>query len=228
MKRTLLRAVGRVVCGCVILFGSAAGARAQAVRQPGLPLPAPEAGGAAGVESGRGAISIRKVTGVNRRDRMMTPQYTTSVSRGSKPPREWGMVTVEYASQPEWLDEVTVNFYVLSMVSKNGRNVYSLYRKDVTYVDVKQDRLHVADVYLMPSALERFGPVAAVAVDISVKGERVAQQSETAIRDTLPVDWWKSEKVVKSEAVTARDGYLLSRKESPFVFINIDDYEAIK
>jgi hypothetical protein len=56
----------------------------------------------------------------------------------------------------------------------------------------------------------------------------VAQQSETAIRDTLPVDWWKSEKVVKSEAVTARDGYLLSRKESPFVFINIDDYEAIK
>lgn len=158
----------------------------------------------------------------------MTPQYNTSVSRGTKPAREWGMVTVEYATLPEWLDEVTVSFYVMAMMAKDGRNAYTLYRKDVTYLDVEQDRSHVADAYLLPSGLERFGQVVAVAVEITVKGELVAQQSETALRDALPVDWWKNEKVVKSEAVTIRDGYLLNRRESPFAFINIDDYEAIK
>lgn len=210
--------------GTVMVLG------AQPLRRPGAGgSTRPSAEDAGGVRSAvRPAVVARKITGVARRDRVMTPQYSTSVSRGTEPAREWGAVALQYETQPEWIDELTVRFFVLGVIPKDGRNAYSFYRREVTYIDVKKGRNHVADMYLRPSALERFGLVAAVAAEIVVNGEVVAQLSESSMGDQIPPDWWKNEKVLKSESMTIRDGYLINRHESPFAYINVDDHEAIK
>ena len=41
-------------------------------------------------------------------------------------------------------------------------------------------------------------------------------------------DWWKDERVIDSDLVSKRAGYLLNKKESPFELINMADYEWIK
>jgi len=138
------------------------------------------------------------------------------------------MISAAYETQPEWIDELTVTFYVLSLVNSQGKTAYSLYRRDVRYMDVKRGRDHIADVYLRPSALERYGEVVAVGVEFTVKGEVVAELGESSLGNQIPAKWWKDPKIVKSEVVTQRDGYLLTRVESPFGWINSDDYEAIK
>lgn len=177
---------------------------------------------------GKSPIAIRRIHGLGRKGIVLTPQFQTSVARGAKPPREWGMVMVQYESAPEWIDELTVTFYAMSVINKDGKNAYSLYRRDVHYMDVARDRDHLADVYLRPSALERYGEIVAVAVEIQVKGEVVAELGETSMGAQIPAQWWKDPKVVKSEVVTPREGYMLNRMESPFGWINSDDYEAIK
>jgi len=41
-----------------------------------------------------------------------------------------------------------------------------------------------------------------------------------------PGEWWTA--IAQDKTVTVLDGYILSRKETPFAFINYDDYEQIQ
>jgi len=54
----------------------------------------------------------------------------------------------------------------------------------------------------------------------------VDEQNETAV--DLPEFWWRNPSVLDSPMLTVREGYLLNRMESPWAWINPDDYEVIK
>jgi hypothetical protein len=176
-----------------------------------------------------GKVQIRRLLGVGSRGRVFTPVYNTNVGRGTRPARQWGSVTVVYETTPEWIDEMTITYYAMSLDKTSGENKYSLYRKEVPYMDIARDRNHTGVVYIRPSALERFGEIVACAVEIRIDNEVVAQQGESSMGGALPDEWWKDQRVIgRSDLVTIRDAHILNRIESPFAFINIDDYEAIK
>ncbi|MBC8453727.1 hypothetical protein H8D64_01580 [PVC group bacterium] len=175
-------------------------------------------------------LQIKRLKGRDARDTVETPSYSTSVGRGNNRAKDWQMISVEYDTFPEWIDELAVHFYVISMEKdKETRQiVYSYYETLVRYVDIQRDRGHLARAFLRPTALERYGEVVGVAVEMSVDGELVALESDEIKKAGLPEKWWKNPKVLDSKSVTTRKGYLLDREKSPWAFINIDDYEVIK
>ncbi|MBL7116189.1 MAG: hypothetical protein ISS35_10515 [Kiritimatiellae bacterium] len=176
----------------------------------------------------RASVAIKKLEGRGRNALVLTPRYDSNVSGEGRELREWGRVRVEYATRPEWLDELTIRFFALGVMRVEGRNLYSLYRKEVRYMDIKGDSDHLAEVYVRPSAIERYGEIAAVAVEFVLDGKVVDVATDPKKSKSLPEQWWKDPRVVKSEAVTIRDAHILNRKESPFAFANMQDFEAIK
>lgn len=171
-------------------------------------------------------LRIRRLEGVGRRGLVKTPEYQTNMTRSHKPPREWRRVLVEYETYPEWIDTLTFEYHVLAMQEEEGENRYSLYRTTVRYADIAEGRDHLSTVFLHPRAVERYGEVVAVAVQVNRDGTLVAEQAETDM--DLPENWWKNPAVTESDKVQLRDGYLLDRSKTPFALINVDDYEVIR
>jgi hypothetical protein len=176
----------------------------------------------------RASVAIKGLEGRGRNALVLTPRYETSVSSENRELREWGRVRVTYATRPEWLDELTIRFFALGVMRVDGRNVYSLYRKEVRYMDIEKGSDHLAEVYIRPSAIERYGEIAAVSVEFVLEGKVVDLSTDPKKSTSLPGQWWKDPRVVKSDAVTIRDAHILNRKESPFAFANIQDFEAIR
>lgn len=181
----------------------------------------PAAGAAAGLAGGP-AIRLRELTGVGARGLVPTPVYSTSKSGGRAAAREWGELSVQFDSEPEWIDELSFQYYAL-LYSRMTKE-YTLLKGAVSHVDIARGRGHMSAAYVRPSTLARYGEVVAVAVEVLLKGENVGTLSEgkTVDRLQLPQEWWKSPKLAP------KDGYILSRAQTPFAFVNVDDYEAIK
>lgn len=173
-------------------------------------------------------IKVRRFIGTGPRALATTPFYQTSIGAGAKRAQEWHVVTVNYDSAPEWMDDLLVEFHVLTMIpdSETRRNLYSLYKKTVRYVDIERGKDHRAMAFLRPAAIKRYGKVVASAAILTVEGKVVDEQSETAV--DLPEFWWRNPLVIDSPALTVREGYLLNRIESPWALVNPDDYEVIK
>ncbi len=173
-------------------------------------------------------IRVRRFIGTGPRARAATPIYQTNAGGGVKRAQDWHVVSVTYDTAPAWMDDLLVQFHVLTMIQEphTRRNLYSLYKKTVRYVDIEQGRDHRAMAFLRPAAMKRYGNVVASAAVLTVEGKVVDEQSETAI--DLPEFWWRNPLVVDSPALTIREGYLLNRMESPWALINPDDYEVIQ
>jgi hypothetical protein len=205
---------------CVLVVSS----HAQGVRRPsrtGAPA-AGEAGNAMDL------VRIRKISGLGNRAVVSTPYYDTSYGAGVKPVREWGMMRVDYDSYPEWIDELTFRYTVITVTVVEGKRAYSLYRSAVRYMDIERGRNHTSIMLLRPSALKRYGAVVAVAVEIMHEGKVVAVESDQESKLNFPVQWWNNPQVTENPSVTVRSGYLLDRSKTPFALVNYDDYEAIK
>jgi hypothetical protein len=173
-------------------------------------------------------VRIRRLTGVGRQYLVKTPVYRTNQSASTKRVGEWAQITVTYDTQPEWIDELVIQYHALTLDKDKGGNAYSLYRKVVRYADVERDRNHMGTAFLHPRTLARYGDVVAVAVEISVEGKLTATEAETDPGVRLPAEWWRNPVVLQSKNVEIRDGYLLSRPDTPFAFVNVDDYEVVK
>lgn len=175
-------------------------------------------------------IRIRRVIGLGSRARATTPVYQSSVGAGVQRPRDWHVISIIYDSAPEWLDDLQVRFYVLSMRQdrETRQNLYSLFQQTVRYGDIERGRDRRAMAFLRPAALRRFGDVVAWAAVVSIDGTVVAEPGEVERAVTLPETWWRSPLVLDNPALTIRDGYLLDRSETPWAFINPDDYEHIR
>ncbi len=174
-------------------------------------------------------IRIRRITGIGPRARVTTPIYQTSMGGGVKRPQDWHVVSVMYDTAPEWIDDLLVQFFVLSSRPdpETRQNQYSLFQKTVRYGDIERGRDHRALAFLRPAALKRFGDVVACAAVFTLNGRVVAEPSEQSM-PTLPESWWRNPLVVDNPALTVREGYLLNRNESPWMLVNPDDYEIIR
>lgn len=165
-----------------------------------------------------------------------TPSYGISdepgIAKTGKAP-EWRRINVEYHTTPEWINELKIDFIVvLKSERKAGQPVpmYSVYKKSVTYIDVEADRKHFASVFLHPNAEKRYGTTVAAAVILSADGVVIEEYGEVASseRKSFGDNWWKNPRIMESDVMIPRAGYLLNKKESPFIFMNIDSYEVIK
>lgn len=174
-------------------------------------------------------VEIRKLDGLGPRGKVKTPEYNNNFGGSVRRARDWTQIMTTYRTIPDWIDEITFTYYALGYTEKNREKEYSLYKKVVRYIDIPNERFdHKSTVYLHPNVTERYGELVGIAVEISHKGEIVAVEHDEDPGAKLPEDWWTNPKVVESELVTIRDGYLKNREESPFALINIEDYEVIK
>lgn len=187
----------------------AQGARAR----PEAYRPAPVGGAAAG------PVRIRQFTGIGPRSLVKIPDV---FPRGRAPARDWAEMQVVFDSEPEWLDEVSFQYYALLFDRATGE--YSFLKGQVLHVDVARGKNHMSSAYIRPNTLARLGDVVAVAVEVLIKGEVVAVQSEGKLprSQPLPADWWKNPKLIP------KDGLLLSKPQTPFAYASYDDYEAVK
>ena len=180
-----------------------------------------KAHGAAVAGEGPG-IRIREVTGVGPRALVRTPEYSSSISRGRVAARNWAEITVVFDAELDWTDELTFQYYVLCY--DKVKDKHTLFKGSATYVEVARGKGHMSAMYLRPATLARYGEVAGVAVEAVVQGNVVA--TDTIGRQgkggPLPAEWWK---IYKDEI---KEGALLNRNQTPFAFVNVDDYETLK
>jgi hypothetical protein len=171
------------------------------------------------VREGGSILKVRELTGYGPRGLVKSPDSGSSKRAGS---REWAELNVQFDTEPEWVDEVAFNFYVL--LRDRGGSDYTLLKGVVTYVDVERGRSHQGVAYVRPAALARYGEIVGVAVEASVKGEVVSVLTEGRLGPSkpLPLEWWKNPKL------SPKDGYVVDKSKTPFALINFDNYEALK
>ena len=172
--------------------------------------------------AGVAAVRIHQLTGYGPRSLLRSPDSSGGGSRGRNSTREWAEMAIQYDSDPEWIDEVTFQFYALLRNRTSGD--YTLLKGAVTYVDVARGRGHLGVAYIRPNALSRIGEIVGVAVEAQVKGEVVAALTEGKLGPSkpLPQDWWLNPKL------TPKDGYIVEKSKTPFALVNFDDYESVK
>ncbi len=175
-------------------------------------------------------LRVRSFRGVGPRAIVQTPVFNTTADRGVRSPQDWQRLLLEFDVQVPWIDEMNVQFFVLSMIRDpdTDDNLYSLFRRNVRFVDIQggRDGRRRVDAFLRPAALHRFGRVVAAAAVVTIAGEVVSEQEDTAI--DLPEAWWESPRVLDNPVTTIRDGYLLDRTETPWAVINYDDAEFVR
>lgn len=160
-------------------------------------------------------LRIRDLDG----EELPTPEYSVkNAPRGQAKTREWFRVQAEYDTAPEWVDELSVTFYVLlkDETVRQG-SPYVLLRGQQTYVNIEEGNGHLCEAYLHPSTLKRYkGNVERIAIVFTHNGRLVAMESNPESK----ARWW--------EQLAPQDGLLLNRMQTPFAMINFDDYEAVK
>ncbi len=181
-------------------------------------------------------LIVKNVYGLESNSRLRTPVYTVNgggkiIRTSGSVIREWIQVVAEYLTLPDpknrWMDQVSFQFYVLTAVdSKDAKQKeYTIFRGQVNYVDVDRNRRDSkwAALYLKPSVVARYGEPIAVAVEASVDGKLVDVKSEVDRRSQEMLsgqkEWWKNPRLA------VKDGYLLKAADTPFAFINYDDFE---
>ncbi len=172
--------------------------------------------------AGTAVVRIHQLTGYGPRSLLRSPDSSGGGSRGRNSTREWAEMAIQYDTEPEWIDEVTFQFYALLRSRTAGD--YTLLKGAVTYVDVARGRGHLGVAYIRPNALSRIGEIVGVAVEAQVKGEVVATFTEGKLGPSkpLPQDWWLNPKL------TPKDGYIVEKSKTPFALVNFDDYESVK
>ena len=89
-----------------------------------------------------------------------------------------------------------------------------------------QGRDRKAGVVMLPVAFERFGLPIGFAVQIFRDGDIIAESGMGAGSLSSQKKWWSESKIIESQNVQKREGYLLERSKSPFALVDIDSYEA--
>jgi hypothetical protein len=156
-----------------------------------------------------------------------SPDFSYSL-RGRSTQRDgranWLKVEAEFATAPNWIDEITFTFYVVLRGNANdlpeGARENNLFSGTVTYIHVPQSRRMVANMFLDPNTLARYGQPTYTAVVVAINGEPAARMADPAIDPEEPNLWWSRE--------TPNEVPLLSRKETPFALVEHDHLPTIK
>ena len=166
-------------------------------------------------------------------DLVTTPEYAISYGpKNKKVPKNKDFLELEVtfdwqprAKDPQYLDDLTLNYYVLL---KNKSKEYpkgTLLVGSVTHTAIPVAQGLNSVMYVSPRTLERFfdgkppttvnAVVEDVGVTITKQGQLVAEKSWKGRGQ-----WWSSLQQVS--------GYVLNKNETPFAPLVWDYYEAIK
>jgi len=163
-----------------------------------------------------------------------TPTTTGSYSKKASRPQKWLEVEATFDWQPrlkdpKYLDEVTVNYYIL--LNNKGLTkdpLPNMLTGTVVHTDVGQGRDLHSSIFVSPRALEKFfdgkaptNPAQAIvdiAVTISQGGQVVADYSLKS-----KGAWWTNTALYKPTP-----GVALPKTETPFANMAWDYFEPIK
>lgn len=166
-------------------------------------------------------------------DMVTTPEYNFSFGPKNKKVsknKDWLEVEVSFDWQPrekkpEFLDELTFNYYILLNDKSRENPKGTLLTGSVTHVAIPQAKSMNSVMYVSPRTLERFfegkipnsasSAIVDVGVTITKQGQLVAESSWKGRGQ-----WWTT-----LQQVT---GYVLNKNETPFAPLAWDYYEAIK
>lgn len=166
---------------------------------------------------------------------VITPEYNFNFGPKNKKVaknKEWLEVEVSFdwqpkAKEPRFLDELTVNYYILLNDNRDPKK-NTLLTGSVTHTAIPQEKGMKSVVYVSPRTLERFfegkTPTTATAaifnvgVTLTQQGQLVAESSWKG--DARSRQWWTGFQQVS--------GYVLNKNETPFAPLAWDYYEAIK
>lgn len=166
-------------------------------------------------------------------DLATTPDYSFSLGPQGKrvqKNKNWLEVEVSFDwtprnPKPEFLDELTLNYYILLNNKDRENPKGTLLTGSVTHVAIPQGKGMNSVMYVSPRTLERFfaGKVPSTAnsavldagVTITQQGQLVAESSWKGRGQ-----WWSGFQQVS--------GYVLNKSETPFAPLVWDYYEAIK
>ncbi|CAN5688753.1 hypothetical protein BH20VER1_BH20VER1_07120 [soil metagenome] len=189
-----MKASKSIFLAAISLLLSAAGAHAQA--------------------RGGAEFAVTKIA----RNLITAPQfsYTGAQQFPSNQRDRWLEVEVEFASAPEYTDELTVKYFILF----NGK----LLTGEVTHVNVAVGRENRSVMYISPRTLSRLmGNRAITATSIQNIAVQIVQQGAVKAELSLergPPQWFTSMPQVA--------GFVLNKNETPFAPLYWDRYEQIK
>ena len=212
-----------IAAGAALFFFSEA-ASGQAVRTtPGAARPA---------GSARATLRIKDMSKPGKQSLVSSPDIDGKVKSPGHINRgqnwKWAMLEVKYETSPDWIDEITFTFYVLSKAKdpKTGVEQYHLFQTAVSYLDIEKGEHHAAAM-LPPNAVKRYGEPIAYGVDITLDGESVETLSSGFGNAKEP--WWNSPGFNKlGDRLVRHSGYLKDRSQTPFGATYIDEYEAVR
>jgi len=183
---------------------------------------------AAETKAAKGAkIAIKELKGLGSESLLETPNYNTTQSKGARVVRKWIQISAEIdvsGKRDEWVEGVACTFYALLQNKEKGE--WTMLSLPIDYYDAKGGSKSMLAAYLLPGATDRCGDLVAIGAELTVGGEAVA--SEGASKESLGDKWWANPKVVDSPKVTRKEGLLLKRQDTPFAFVNPDDFEIEK
>lgn len=154
-------------------------------------------------------VKIRKVTG----GKVRTPDFKVSGFNTPGQPKEWFAVVVEYDTAPEWVDSLDFEFNVVLEGDQTPK--FNRLRGVVSCQNIARGSRHKEVMYIHPSTLARYGVVKRAAVLVKNKGVEVGAESS----EQGTGRWW--------EQLAPVDGLLLNRLQTPFAFLQYDEYESI-
>ena len=162
----------------------------------------------------RGDFKVNNIRQQQRR----APDYggsgTTLGGQGMWSNQPWMYFEVDFSSDPEWADDVTLRFYVLMQYGRQNK----MFTGEVTHVNVKKGSHHYSAMFMHPSTVERYGQgkVEAVAVRLEHQGRLMDEASDKPTK----ARWW--------ETVTPVPGFLLKPLQTPWSVIAFTRFEAEK
>jgi len=168
-------------------------------------------------------------------DLVTTPEYSISYGpKNKKVSKNKDFVELEVtfdwqprAKDPRFLDDLTINYYVLLNNKSKEYPKGTLLTGSVTHTAIPQAKGMNSVMYISPRTLERFfdgkapSTVSAAVVDVGVT------ITKPGVGTPLASDSWKG----KGEwwgPLESTPGYVLNKSETPFAPLAWDYYEAIK
>jgi hypothetical protein len=158
-----------------------------------------------------------RITGI--RQRLISPPDYRSVIQGAgdratSTAQNWLRIETEFASSPDWADDVQLKYYVLLGRGEKARCLVG----EITYINVARGPQHYSAMFVHPNTLQRYGngQVEGVAVQLFYKGQLIDQSSYPP----SDVPWW--------ERATPTSGLVLAPRETPWSIFAFDRYESPK
>jgi len=150
---------------------------------------------------------------------VLTPQIAFQFGPQVPPPRslQWLQVEVDFSSNIDWTDELTVKYYILLA----GKCLTG----EVTHIDIPKGRDLFSVMYVSPNTIARIlnghpmsgNDIMDVGVQLVKQGQVLVTKSFKTRGDT---QWWQNQQQVT--------GQVLNKNQTPFAPILWDRYEQIK